>query len=152
MKKTLILNMLLLIVVAALNASIFSKAEQYVNEANAFLIAVGVLLGTAFGIWQQIRAQKKRDDLKQDLAQTASTLIAEAKTNPLQLLSSLQTPPQVDLIAKPNESKNLIVATALQEMEPKKTKKLGLRDLVSIGNFVTDTYKQIKPLVKRLKD
>lgn len=143
---------LLLVIAGVLTASIITKAEQYVNEANALLLAVGMLIGTGIGVWQQISTQRKKDTIRSDLANTTSGLILEAKTNSIGLLQTLQNPPSVNLKLNPDESRNLIVATALREKEPAKTKKLGLNNLLSLGNFVTNVYQQAKPIIKAIKD
>jgi hypothetical protein len=143
---------LLLIVMEVLTASIITKAEGYVNEANGLLLAIGMLIGTAIGVWQQISTQRKKDELRNELAQTTSGLILEAKSNSIGLLQTLKTPPDVNFKANPDESKNLIVSQALKEREPNKLKKLKLNDLLSIGNFVSNVYQQAKPFIKAIKD
>ena len=149
MKKVIILVLMSLMVAAMLHASIISKAEQYVNEMNTLLVAIGVLVGTALGVWYQIRDHKKKDSLKDELTKAAVPLIMEAKDSPLTILQKLSEPPQVNLATDANNAKNKIVAAALLEAEPKKTKKIGLTDIISAGNFITSIYKQIKPLIKK---
>jgi hypothetical protein len=151
MKKIVLLVIMLLIVAAVLQASIFTKAEQYTNEINALLIAIGTLVGTAIGIWYQIRDHRKKDSLKDELTKAALPFIMEAKDSPLTLLQKLTDPPRVDLVTDPKDSRNKIVAAALLEKEPKKTKKLGLKDLISAGNFISSIYSTVKPLVKKIK-
>lgn len=150
--KRLLLMALLLIMMGLLTASIVTKAEQYVNEANALLLAIGMLIGTGIGIWQQINTQRKKDEIRTDLAKTTSGLILEAKSNSIGLLQTLKVPPDVNFKLNPDESKNVIVAQALKEREPNKLKKLKLNDLLSIGNFVTNVYQQAKPIIKAIKD
>lgn len=151
MKKIVLLVIILLIVAAVLQASIFTKAEQYTNEINALLIAIGALVGTALGVWYQIRDHKKKDAIKDDLTKAAVPFIMEAKDSPLTLLQKLADPPRVDLVTDPKDSRNKIVAAALLEKEPKKAKKLGLKDLISAGNFISSIYSTVKPLVKKIK-
>jgi len=124
MKKVIILVLMSLMVAAMLHASIISKAEQYVNEMNTLLVAIGVLVGTALGVWYQIRDHKKKDSLKDELTKAAVPLIMEAKDSPLTILQKLSEPPQVNLATDANNAKNKIVAAALLEAEPKKTKKI----------------------------
>ena len=149
MKKVIILVLMSLMVAAMLHASIISKAEQYVNEMNALLVAIGVLIGTALGVWYKVREFKKTTEIKEYLASKAVPLISQAATSPVSLLGALRNPPEVNLLQNPNESKNKIVAAALIENEPNKTKKIGLTDIISAGNFITGIYKQIKPLIKK---
>lgn len=151
MKKIVLLVIMSLIVAAVLQASIFTKAEQYTNEINALLIAIGTVVGTAFGIWYQIRDHRKKDSLKDELTKAALPMIMEAKDSPLTLLQKLTDPPRVDLVADPKDSRNKIVAAALLEKEPKKAKKLGMKDLISAGNFISSIYSTVKPLVKKIK-
>jgi len=151
MKKIVLLVIMLLIVAAVLQASIFTKAEQYTNEINALLIAIGTLVGTALGVWYQIRDHRKKDSLKDELTKAAVPFIMEAKDSPLTLLQKLTDPPRVDLVTDPKDSRNKIVAAALLEKEPKKAKKLGLKDLISAGNFISSIYSTVKPLVKKIK-
>lgn len=151
MKKIVLLVIMSLIVAAVLQASIFTKAEQYTNEINALLIAIGTLIGTAIGIWYQIRDHKKKEAIKDDLTKAAVPFIMEAKDSPLTLLQKLTDPPRVDLVTDPKDSRNKIVAAALLEKEPKKAKKLGLKDLISAGNFISSIYSTVKPLVKKIK-
>lgn len=148
--KRIILLIIMTLLIGAATASIFGAGTEMLNELNGFLLALGVVIGTAIGIWVQIRANLKKEEIKKALVTQTTELIGEAKDNSISLLSSLVNKPAVDLILNPKESKNLIVATALKEREPKKTKKLGLNDILSIGNFVSDVYSQVKPLVRKI--
>lgn len=151
MKKIVLLVIMSLIVAAVLQASIFTKAEQYTNEINALLIAIGTVVGTAFGIWYQIRDHRKKDSLKDELTKAALPMIMEAKDSPLTLLQKLSEPPQVNMVTDPNDAKNKLVAASLLQAEPAKTKKLGITDLITAGNFVSSIYSTVKPLVKKIK-
>lgn len=149
MKKILLATILMLLFVA-LNSTIFAEVKTYAEEANAALLAISVVIGTVIGIWYQITADRKKSTIKDDLAKAAVPLIEEAKDSPLTIYNRLKYPPEVNLVRNPNEAKNKIVAQALLETEPKKTKKFGLKDIVSAGGFVADVYSTIKPLIKKI--
>lgn len=151
MKKTIALIAMIALAIA-MNASIFAQGETVAKELNAFLLAIGTVIGTAIGIWYQIRQGAKKDELKKDLTKNVvAPLIAEATHNSIGLLSQLKDPPDVDLVQDTNKAKNLLVSAAALQIEPVKAKKLGLGDLVKMGAFVSDVYAQVKPVIKVLK-
>lgn len=151
MKKTILLTLMTILAIT-LSATIFAQAETAAKELNAFLIALGTVVGTALGIWYQIRQGAKKEALKSDLAKTVvAPLIAEATHNSIGLLSQLKDPPEIDLVQDSNKAKNLLVSAAALQLEPKKAKKLGLGDIVKMGAFVSDVYSQVKPVIKGLK-
>ena len=149
MKRSLLLIILFLIV-GIMNASIFGQGTEILNEINGFILALGVVIGTAIGVRIQIQQQFKQDEVKTDLVQQTTGLIAEAKENPIALLSTIVNKPDVNLVEKPKESKNMIVSAALLEREPHKAKKLKITDLISAGQFVSSVYSTVKPLIKKL--
>lgn len=87
---------------------------------------------------------------------TAVDLITQAKDNPIGLANSLTNPEKAVggqpipsyILNNPDEAKKNIVAQALIEREPKKLKKMKLKDLLQVGNFVSDVYQLVKPVIK----
>ena len=86
------------------------------------------------------------------LFEAAAPLIGQAEVQPMRLYQSLVEKPRLDSItATSNEDKNNIVVQALVEREPKLLKKLKLKDVLQIGNWVSGAYSLVKPIVKILK-
>ena len=86
-------------------------------------------------------------------------LITQAKDNPIGLANSLLNPEKAVgdqpipsyVLNNPDEAKKNIVAQALMEKEPKLLKKMKLKDALQAGNFVSDMYQLVKPIIKSRK-
>lgn len=83
-------------------------------------------------------------------------LIAKAKSDAIGLAHELvlkEALPTEQTVAAyvlndPEESRKNIVAQALIERNPKTLKKLKLKDILQVGNFVSDVYQMVKPIIK----
>lgn len=93
---------------------------------------------------------------KKELTAATIPLIGEAKTNAIGLAETLVNKDAVNfspalLRNEPDDTKKNVVAQALIEREPKLLRKLKLKDLFQVGNFVSGVYQTVKPIIKAWK-
>lgn len=155
MKKFIMLIMLLIMVAAALEASIITKADQSVKEMEALAVSLLSLIGAVSAVVYAIRTKLKVESkvmekvqANTELRDITKGLIVKAKEDPIELKKSLVNKPIIDLEAFPNEAKNKLVSSALQERCGGLLGKLGLDSPASVANFVTNVYQGAKPLIK----
>ena len=87
-----------------------------------------------------------------ELLEVAAPLIGVAENSPLEIFHSLQEkPPLCSINASNNIDKTSIVAQALIEKKPSLLKKMKLNDALQVGNWVSQAYQIVKPLIKSIK-
>lgn len=112
----------------------------------AALVALGVAIAQGY---KRIKAELNAAKSAIELAQAAVPLINMAESKPINLMSELVNKPDYNIEqAYSNEGKNNIVAQALIEREPSLLKKLKLKDVLQVGNFVSAVYTTVKPIIK----
>ena len=112
----------------------------------AALVALGVAIAQGY---KRIKAELNAARSAIELAQAAVPLINMAESKPINLMSELVNKPDYNIEqAYSNEGKNNIVAQALIEREPSLLKKLKLKDVLQVGNFVSAVYTTVKPIIK----
>ena len=142
--------------------NILDQIMRNIEAVTAIVLALAGLITLIITKYKEIKdaidtivnASKNKAIVK--VIPTAVDLITQAKDNPIGLANSLTNPEKAVgdqpipsyILNNPDEAKKNIVAQALIEREPKKLKKMKLKDLLQVGNFVSDVYQLVKPVIK----
>ena len=124
-----------------------------IEIVTAIVVALSALIILIVKKYKEVMDMLKA---KEQLTQAAIPLIAGAKTDPMALAhtlveKSLIETSKASLMLDEDSTKKNIVAQALIEREPKLLKKLKLKDLFQVGNFVSGVYQTVKPIIKAWK-
>jgi len=123
-----------------------------IELVTAVVVAIAALIAVIVTEYKKIKAMLA----EAKLIKIAVPLIQRAKEDPMGLAHELVTKDELPtnqpipsyILNNPDEAKKNIVAQALIEREPKKLKKMKLKDLLQVGNFVSDVYQLVKPVIK----
>lgn len=123
-----------------------------IELVTAVVVAIAALIAVIVTEYKKIKAMLA----EAKLIKIAVPLIQQAKEDPMGLAHELVTKDELPtnqpipsyILNNPDEAKKNIVAQALIEREPKKLKKMKLKDLLQVGNFVSDVYQLVKPVIK----
>lgn len=123
-----------------------------IELVTAVVVAIAALIAVIVTEYKKIKAMLA----EAKLIKIAVPLIQRAKEDPMGLAHELVTKDELPtnqpipsyILNNPDEAKKNIVAQALIEREPKKLKKMKLKDLLQVGNFVSDVYQLVKPIIK----
>jgi uncharacterized protein (UPF0147 family) len=129
----------------------FDSIIRYLEQSQQLIAAVVALALAAIAAYVAIKKAlaEAMAKAKAQLVEAASPLIGQAETSPLSLLNELVSKPVLPPHADTNDGKNRIVSQALLEREPKLLKRLKLKTIVDVGQFVTRAYPAIfKPVIK----
>ena len=145
--------------------NILDQIMKNIQAVTAIVLALAGLITLIITKYKEIKdaidtimnASKNKAIVK--VIPTAVDLITQAKDNPIGLANSLLNPEKAVgdhpipsyVLNKPDEAKKNIVAQALMEREPKLLKKMKLKDLFEVGNFVSGVYQFVKPIIKSKK-
>ena len=146
--------------------NILDQIMKNIEAVTAIVLALAGLITLIITKYKEIKdtidtimnASKNKAIVK--VIPTAVDLITQAKDNPMGLADTLVGKENVCLdplsipayvLNKPDEAKKNIVAQALIEREPKLLKKMKLKDLFEVGNFVSGVYQFVKPIIKSKK-
>ena len=128
---------------------------NFINNIVEFLGGVETLIAAIVSlVIAGIVAYKKIMGLLNDkqLFKVAAPLMGVAENAPLEIFHTLQDKPALCSInATNNIDKNSIVAQALIEKKPSLLKKMKLNDALQVGNWVSQAYQLVKPLIKSIK-
>jgi len=133
--------------------NLLNMVLRNIEIVTAIVVALSALVILVVKKYKEVMAE-----LKAEKALTEATLpyIGAAKTNPIALAQTLVNKDMTELSKASLEldedaTKKNIVAQALIEREPKLLKKLKLKDLLQVGNFVSGVYQTVKPIIKAWK-
>lgn len=146
--------------------NILDQIMRNIEAVTAIVLALAGLITLIIAKYKEIKdaidtivnASKNKAIVK--VIPTAVDLITQAKDNPIGLADTLVGKESVCadpaaipayILNRPDEAKKNIVAQALVEREPKLLKKMKLKDLFEVGNFVSGVYQFIKPIIKSKK-
>ena len=145
--------------------NILNQIQSNIEAVMAIIVSLSALAVLTITKYKEIKDlintiknAGKNKAMVQAIAPTVE-LMAQAKDNPIGLANSLTNPEKAVgdqpipsfVLNNPDEAKKNLVAQALMEREPKLLKKMKLKDLFEVGNFVSGVYQFIKPIIKSKK-
>ena len=124
-----------------------------IEIVTAIVVSLSALVILVVKKYKEVMAELKAEKA---LTEATHPYIGAAKTNPIALAQTLVNKDMTELSKASLEldedtTKKNIVAQALIEREPKLLKKLKLKDLFQVGNFVSGVYQTVKPIIKAWK-